>query len=1104
MAQPDSPVPEEAAPETNKQRWSITSFAGLKKLAAPWRDNASGELPVDSADKQQSPCQTQFPADKSSRRRFVPFVPRLNRVKTLERQNSELRDRLKPVTPSHDERRAISADRRTAASRNRKASCSQGHGPRSSAPDFHSVYDDEMLPPVPPLPSSLPNTPLDEKQYLVSMDEALLPTDQDNQPDVVDVPVLDIPADVEEPEDAEEAAEPLYDEYHDDQYIDDKYGDIHSMTTSTYDEIIHQELETKWILNLSMHFRDRSKREKFFVTYRQTNPDSGITAWHRVTISLDYRDAPENSLERDLLATKYQREKSAKIYEAIRESLGDIQFYPTVTNLKLQTTDGRLHVHVVEDVNEIIQYPSKRMVHHLGCRRIRERDIEFDSHMSGFVYRVRVDGQILIKKEIPGPDTVDEFLYEVNALNSLRHSQNVIQFHGVVVDDQDDQVKGLLISYAEQGALIDIIYDNDHQLSWDRREKWARQIVQGLSEIHESGFVQGDFTLSNIVVDHNDNAKIIDINRRGCPVGWEPPEATPLIESNQRISMYIGVKSDLFQLGMVLWALATQEDEPEQQGRPLQLSTSDHVPQWYAQLMYICLSEDPRRRIQASSLMAMFPETLGERYDHLRRRKPSYSASADDFSVQSFPNHEAYHYVNGSDFTGAIDAPQITTVSPPPDWTPISPINFSHPANLAHLSNGLPYEDGYRPARGRSPPRLPSAGGHPRLVPQYSWKDNNIATGWQESEGSTPRSRKELGPIEPAELTERLTRLEAAISREDDGVFELQEKEDYWEHDRNFVSDEDYKAAVAESVRAALSDSPCLEEPQELSRSNGAPITARAVGESDEAVSEEQIDQNQTPTVHENNCSAVETTANTSKIETNETRGREAVREEETELKPTQNIPEPQGRQEDDRQEDKRVPVTMPTEVQMNVQTEDTMAMEVQHNKPPENAVTLLLGETGTTAPGIKIDTVESHGGVGEYTTESTDRSEPQASIHSTALKAKPSFKEDDVSDARATGGLPSPPAPSSPARLQQQPRSFYGPDGLPAYLNGVGGEEQSIDEKCYGRDGMLAELDNITLGPRAPSSLASVDLTALTTGTVPSSRTSTDEALKPETAAEA
>src|SRR6266566_3479046 len=107
---------------------------------------------------------------------------------------------------------------------------------------------------------------------------------------------------------------------------------------------------------------------------------------------------------------------------------------------------------------EIINYPTVRMIQHLRCRRVKEREIHFDSHMSGFVYKVRVSDEMLIKKEIPGPDTVEEFLYEVNALSRLRSSHNVIQFYGVIVDDGDEYVKGLLISYADRGALIDVIY----------------------------------------------------------------------------------------------------------------------------------------------------------------------------------------------------------------------------------------------------------------------------------------------------------------------------------------------------------------------------------------------------------------------------------------------------------------------------------------------------------------------------------------------------------------------------------------------------------------------------------------------------------------------
>jgi hypothetical protein len=229
-----------------------------------------------------------------------------------------------------------------------------------------------------------------------------------------------------------------------------------------------------------MHFRDRSNREKFFVTYAET-----AIRWRRVTISLDYRNAPPGSLEDELQKTRFQRDKSARIYESIRDSLCDIQFYDTVTNLKLQTEADRLHVHVTEDIHEVIHYPPVSAIAHLHCPRYREEEVNFDGHLSGFVYKVKVHNQVLIKKEIPGPDTVEEFLYEINALHCLSGSASVIQFGGVIVDNEEKLLKGLLISYAKQGALVDVLFDNKGDLPWQRRERWAKQVVQGLSEVHE-------------------------------------------------------------------------------------------------------------------------------------------------------------------------------------------------------------------------------------------------------------------------------------------------------------------------------------------------------------------------------------------------------------------------------------------------------------------------------------------------------------------------------------------------------------------------------------------------------------------------------------------
>jgi hypothetical protein len=203
--------------------------------------------------------------------------------------------------------------------------------------------------------------------------------------------------------------------------------------------------------------------------------------------------------------------------------------------------------------------------------------------------------------------------------------------------------------------------------------------------------VQGDFTLSNIVIDADDRAKIIDINRRGCPVGWEPPEVIALIESKQRISMYIGVKSDIFQLGMVLWAIAMEQDEPEAQPRPL-MSLRDapgQIPSYYCDIVSSCLSDDPRRRRHAVELLDIFPgledRQLLPKYE--RRRTPidvetEYIDPATAVGRDDIENFRALGS-RSSDVAGrARSSAAHTYVNAPTDMS------------------GEPY---YYPTRGRSP-----------------------------------------------------------------------------------------------------------------------------------------------------------------------------------------------------------------------------------------------------------------------------------------------------------------------------------------------------------------------------------------------------------------
>lgn len=281
----------------------VGSGARLLRNAFSFDGSEGTGVPGHAPENDVQPPRSSGIFGRGPKREVVPGLPR---QQTFKRQQSELRDNLLPTTESTAERRTVSVDRRI-----REASRNGSHVrpfPRASAPDLFLNGEYDLSASLESIPHSpIENLSMDGIQHIRS-------------------PVSDEPQDYES-----------------------SLADDQSMTSSQYESNLRHELESIWILNLSMHFRDRSKREKFFVTYRQLGPHGEI--WRRVTVSLDYRDAPEGSLEWELVRTRFQREKSAKIYDAIRESLSDIQFYDTVTNLKLQTTDGRLHVHVVEDVN---------------------------------------------------------------------------------------------------------------------------------------------------------------------------------------------------------------------------------------------------------------------------------------------------------------------------------------------------------------------------------------------------------------------------------------------------------------------------------------------------------------------------------------------------------------------------------------------------------------------------------------------------------------------------------------------------------------------------------------------------------------------------------
>ena len=117
---------------------------------------------------------------------------------TFKRQQSELRDRLEPVKPNQDERRAVSVDRRRNTARN--SSTGVVDLPRLSAP--------ELLEKARTIESVLDESGMTTKQ-------------EDGTPELVEL------------------------------LNDASNMDMQSISGDSFDEI-DQELESRWILNLSM------------------------------------------------------------------------------------------------------------------------------------------------------------------------------------------------------------------------------------------------------------------------------------------------------------------------------------------------------------------------------------------------------------------------------------------------------------------------------------------------------------------------------------------------------------------------------------------------------------------------------------------------------------------------------------------------------------------------------------------------------------------------------------------------------------------------------------------------------------------------------------
>lgn len=284
-------------------------------------------------------------------------------------------------------------------------------------------------------------------------------------------------------------------------------------------------------------------------------------------------------------------------------------------------------------------------VHDLGCPRYVESQVvqlEIIDHPSRL--RSCVNGILVVEVRCMDAFPSVEFLYNIRALHCMKGASGFAKLVGIVTDDEGTELKSYLIDFPKARYNI-MQLAGDFSISWERREKWAFQIIQSLRQMHEQGFVLGGITIFSIplILDSTDSIFFWIFRERIVPgrrIGaYYPPELLNLRDMSPAIDeadrLLATSKMDIFHLGLLLWLLA--EREPITRASPVCMRRGcvslgedgcdlshvepialpglpESVPRYYRDIVNSCRAEKPGDRPAARDLLQKFPNVSGTLY----------------------------------------------------------------------------------------------------------------------------------------------------------------------------------------------------------------------------------------------------------------------------------------------------------------------------------------------------------------------------------------------------------------------------------------------------------------------------------------------------------
>ena len=271
----------------------------------------------------------------------------------------------------------------------------------------------------------------------------------------------------------------------------------------------------------------------------------------------------------------------------------------------------------------------------IGCPRYLESEVtQLESIEPPNFFASYCNGMLVYETMFTRSGPSLEHLYSIRLLHCMKGTPGFAKLVGIVTDKHIAQAKSYLIELPRtRHSLLSIAPGQP----WTRREKWARQLLRSVAEAHSKGFVIGRIgPVSPRIIEGTDSILLWRFSSKFAmgnqfdlhyPPEFQHYKYAPK-GTNEADSGDITTKTDLYELGVMLWLLA--ENLPKTHRSPVcirnkcrnvldskcndshrnptalpELSTD--VPQYYKDIVNACWAKYPQDRVCARTLLKWFP-----------------------------------------------------------------------------------------------------------------------------------------------------------------------------------------------------------------------------------------------------------------------------------------------------------------------------------------------------------------------------------------------------------------------------------------------------------------------------------------------------------------